>query len=646
MFHLVVVALATVVMVGLATAVFYRLADKRLPPQAQNGGDQSEPSPAAPQGPPPFVSPAPAERPPRTIVHGNLALHWEPLPAGQRHELAATAAVSNIRPQDYAGPESCRKCHERNYANWSRHPHRFMNALAGPDTVKGDFSGQAGIEYQGARGSFYREGDQYRMRIERRGKTHVYRIYKTLGSRFFQYYIGRGVEGPPPQGHHYYGQEHVLPFGYWIDRRMWVPVVHVADELPDEGGRWNPLDPPRPDEQPDLVYADRCSFCHTTYPIGDNFVRHPEFMSQHLPVELHFSVAAYTAQAHPELWDGTRDPAAVSNQDMSGIIGRFFEYQTPDNAATLGISCEACHLGAKAHAEDKQAKPSFRAQSEHLMTSHRDATRETGPVHHNVNWVCSRCHVGGRPEYACGAATWNSVEYSDAARGACYSELTCVHCHEPHTPIGQAWSQPPDKDDAVCLSCHQQYQESQRRQQHTRHPAGSPGDRCFNCHMPRINEGLQDAVRTHMIFSPTRADMIEAGHPNACNLCHLDQPIDWTRRHLEDWYGKQYHEARIAASYPHRDQPVGIGWLKHPHEATRLAATDAMTKARAAWGLAALLDVLDDEYLLNRQFAQKGLEDMLDIRLIDWEYRFYMTAAERREPLARLRAALLQDPPE
>ena len=58
----------------------------------------------------------------------------------------------------------------------------------------------------------------------------------------------------------------------------------------------------------------------------------------------------------------------------------------------------------------------------------------------------------------------------------------------------------------------------------------------MNCHMPRLNEGMQDVVRTHMIYSPTRADMIEAGHPNACNLCHLDQPMGWSAQKLNEWY--------------------------------------------------------------------------------------------------------------
>jgi predicted CXXCH cytochrome family protein len=597
--------------------------------------------------PSPFMFSASAERPPRMMVHENLTLHWDQLPASMLRDLQPTSSISNIRPQDYIGPDACKSCHKKQYDNWSQHPHRWMNALAGSETVKGDFSGEATLLYQGARGFFYRESDQYRMKIERNGVTHVYQIEKTLGSRFFQYYIGRGIEGPPPEGHDvYYREEHVLPFGYWIDRRMWVPIVHVAIEHPDEGGRWNPLDPPfeLTSEKADLVYANRCSICHTTYPIGDNLVRQPEFSTDYLSTAIHFSVASYTARSHPELWDGSRDTHDISSEEMYRIVGRFSEFQTLDQAATLGISCEACHLGARGHAEGKQTKPSFLAQGDDLRTSRSDEPTQSGRVHGNVNWVCSRCHVGERPAYASGVSTWNSVEFSDAARGACYAELTCIDCHDPHTAIGKKWSKLPAQDDAVCLTCHQQYQEQKVRQKHTHHLAGSEGDRCLNCHMPRINEGLQDAVRTHMIYSPTRSDMIEAGHPNACNLCHLDKPIDWTLKQLKEWFGKEYDEASIAEAYPQRELPVGIVWLNHASsEATRLVAVDAMTKANAKWGLAELVKVLDDEFLLNRQFAQKGLEDMLVIRLIDWDYRFYMTKAERHEPLERLREELLKE---
>ena len=30
---------------------------------------------------------------------------------------------SNIRQEDYVGPEKCGECHEKNYSDWTSHPH-------------------------------------------------------------------------------------------------------------------------------------------------------------------------------------------------------------------------------------------------------------------------------------------------------------------------------------------------------------------------------------------------------------------------------------------------------------------------------------------------------------------------------------------
>jgi hypothetical protein len=160
--------------------------------------------------------------------------------------------------------------------------------------------------------------------------------------------------------------------------------------------------------------------------------------------------------------------------------------------------------------------------------------------------------------------------------------------------------------------------------------------------MPRLNEGLSDVVRTHMIYSPTRADMIHAGQPNACNLCHTDRPIDWTLDHFKDWYGKSYDAAQVSAHYPHRDQPAAIDWLTGKNESVRLVAAAALTRQKDQTALPRLLDMLDDPYLVNRQFTADGLERMLGIRLADDGYRFYQTRDERRQPLAALREKFLR----
>jgi predicted CXXCH cytochrome family protein len=266
------------------------------------------------------------------------------------------------------------------------------------------------------------------------------------------------------------------------------------------------------------------------------------------------------------------------------------------------------------------------------------AEPDFGRSHDNVNWACGRCHTGPRPQFAAGMSTWNSVEYADAMRGTCYSRLRCIDCHDPHRPIGPRWSLTADQDDALCVRCHDKLGPAAARLQHTHHPAGSEGARCMNCHMPRINEGIEDVVRTHTIYSPTRADMLEANHPNACNLCHTDRPIDWTLRYLKEWYGAGCDERRIAAAYPNRAGPVGEGWLKSDNASVRLVTVEAMTRARDFRALPRLLDALDDPYLVNRQFAYKGLQEMLGVRLGDFGYRIYMAEEERRRPLADLRA--------
>jgi predicted CXXCH cytochrome family protein len=219
-----------------------------------------------------------------------------------------------------------------------------------------------------------------------------------------------------------------------------------------------------------------------------------------------------------------------------------------------------------------------------------------------------------------------------------------VDCHNPHQTIGPRWSLSADQDDALCLKCHSQLEPAQERRAHTHHPLGSPGARCMNCHMPRIDEGLQDVVRTHMIYSPTRADMIEANHPNACNLCHTQQPIDWTLRYLKDWYGARFDNDRIAAGYPQRTQPVARGWLASANPAVRLVAVETLARAKENWALPQLLAALNDPYLVNRQFAYKGLQEMLGVNLRDLGYRFYMSEEERRQPLANLRARFLLPP--
>tara|TARA_B100000676_G_C17690599_1_gene636144 strand:+ start:167 stop:703 length:537 start_codon:yes stop_codon:yes gene_type:complete len=164
----------------------------------------------------------------------------------------------------------------------------------------------------------------------------------------------------------------------------------------------------------------------------------------------------------------------------------------------------------------------------------------------------------------------------------------------------------------------------------------------MNCHMPRLNEGLQAMVRTHLIFTPTNPDMIESNEPNACNMCHADKPIDWTLDHLSEWYDAEFNDKSIDFSYKPREQPVAIGWLNHHREAVRLVGADSLVRSGATWALKDLAGALDDDFMVNRQFARIGIEKLTGRSLGATGYRFYMTRDERKAPLVRVRDELLK----
>ena len=291
--------------------------------------------------------------------------------------------------------------------------------------------------------------------------------------------------------------------------------------------------------------------------------------------------------------------------------------------------------------EDPTRAPGFAPRSPHLRAETGGRQIASGRNQTNLNWACGRCHAGSRSEFAAGMGTWNSIEYTDATRGACCSQLKCVDCHDPHKAIGQKWTRTRAQDESVCLKCQQEFVSRDVRRQHTHHEAGAPGDGCLECHMPRINEGLQDIVRRHSIFSPTHGEMLEANHPNACNLCHVEERINWTVDWLRKWCEVEVDSLDLDRAYVDKSKSVGEGWLESEIDAVRLVCADAVVRHRAVWSLEFLVARLDDEFLINRQFSARGLEKMLGLDLFELGYRFHESRSERKRGVKRVRELVL-----
>ena len=66
-----------------------------------------------------------------------------------------------------------------------------------------------------------------------------------------------------------------------------------------------------------------------------------------------------------------------------------------------------------------------------------------------------------------------------------------------------------------------------------------------------------------------------------------------------------------------------------------------MLRQRAGWSLELLLGSLDDEYLINRQFAARGIEEMLGVELPELGYHYHGSREDRQPGLLRIRKVLL-----
>jgi len=141
--------------------------------------------------------------------------------------------------------------------------------------------------------------------------------------------------------------------------------------------------------------------------------------------------------------------------------------------------------------------------------------------------------------YADGTAHKNRMQGNDFVTSVMYTHgVTCFSCHDVHGTANDADLLKPAN--VLCLDCHGPRSpngpHSNTIEEHTHHKAGSPGNECVACHMPRIEQTIADVnVRSHTFrfITPAETEMLKV--PNPCAGCHADKPAGWVRQTLESW---------------------------------------------------------------------------------------------------------------
>jgi hypothetical protein len=159
--------------------------------------------------------------------------------------------------------------------------------------------------------------------------------------------------------------------------------------------------------------------------------------------------------------------------------------------------------------------------------------------------------------------------------------------------------------------------------------------------MPHQVYSLLNTHRSHRIQIPDLASSVDSGKPHACNLCHLDKSLGWTRDQLVNWPGQRpgappklsadqesISEAVLALTQGEARRRVMVaGALSNP-AARQASGTD--------WYGSFLTRLLENErYPAVRYLAHRGLRSVHgDAGAGPFDY--LQTAAKCREQLRTL----------
>jgi hypothetical protein len=228
-------------------------------------------------------------------------------------------------------------------------------------------------------------------------------------------------------------------------------------------------------------------------------------------------------------------------------------------------------------------------------------------------------------------------EYNGLIESPCFKnardetrKMTCFSCHTMHKTASDPrstaeWAGTHQvsagmNSNEACLQCHPAVRANVTG--HTRHQAQSTGSDCYNCHMPYTSYGLLRALRSHQISSPTVAESVNAGRPNACNSCHLDKTLQWTAAYLEEWYGTP----GTALNEDERTIAASLLWLLRGDAGQRALAAwsfgwpPAQAASGTSWTAVFVSQLLEDPYEAVRFIASRSLRSLPGYAYFDYDF--------------------------
>jgi hypothetical protein len=550
-------------------------------------------------------------------------------------ELAVTNRPIEVQADGHVTSRTCQACHPDQYDSWYHSYHRSMTQVATPETVAGDFGDlsfnfiheymltQRGDEFWvasddptwGQAGSTETDG---------RSSYFERQVVLTTGSHHEQMYWFWTGESRKLK---------LFPFAYRVQEERWLPFTSVlltAHQLdPEVMGRWNGV----------------CNRCHTTHS-RPNIESVDEMDTQvsewgiacescHGPAEEHVRVNRNPQRRYAMYLGDEPDPTIVHPERLDsrrssyicGSCHSAHAFPSPDEFINWTRDGFVYRPGDDLEKTRVMVQP-----AEELSEATRRVMKNDPYFLEDRFWPDGMVLVGGR-------------EFNGTMESPCYKNgpMECISCHQMHKSADDPRSYEEWADDqlgfgmdgdAACTQCHPA--QAVDITAHTHHPPESEGSRCYNCHMPNTSYGLLKASRSHQVNAPDTRETLEAGRPNACNLCHLDRTLAWTAQHLETWYGIERPELPdlehsitadgvLQMTRGHAGQRALVAWGMGWEPAREASGTD--------WMAPLLAHGLEDSYGAVRDISIRTLRSLPGYEGLD--YDALMPPAQRAQARER-----------
>eukprot|EP00913_Durusdinium_trenchii_P028512 g26740.t1 len=544
------------------------------------------------------------------------------------------------RDTHYITSAGCRECHSAQYESWHDSYHRTMTQKASVTSVVAPID-DVTVSSRGRSYRFYRKGDQFRVQmvdpdwevqrlLNRQPIDGVpdiptvdREIVMTTGSHHYQAYWIKGRFG---------NELRQVPFVYHIATKQWIPREDSFLQLSSH-------------EREFALWNDNCIDCHAVggYP-GFNESQN-QFESRFVELGIACESCHGPGGRHAEAHRRGKLPRGKAD---AGQVDSFIVNPAKlDNRRSAAV-CGQCHVDSYARQHVNWNKEGYTKtfRPGELLDESRVVVRyEQAKKLADDREIGNRLDPGDSSFWKDGTHRVGGREYNGLIESACYQKgkLSCLSCHSLHN-----YQEPNDQlkrtmsGNASCLQCHEDY--ADKIAEHTHHPENSSGSQCQNCHMPHTTYALFKGIRSHRIDSPSTRRMAEAKRPNACNLCHIDQTLEWTVKNLHRWY----NQPEVTLGEDDRTVAASLLWMLKGDAAERAIAVwnvgwkPAREAGGGDWVIPYVAELLDDPYAAIRFMAARTLENS-GVKL-DPKFTFIGPRADRRRERERIVDEIVRNP--